>query len=47
MSETDDQAPATSSSDDWSWLSRYTAARIALGRCGPGLPTSAHLGFQA
>ncbi|MGY4309225.1 ethanolamine ammonia-lyase small subunit [Bradyrhizobium sp. USDA 4369] len=47
MSESDDHAPATSSSDDWSWLSRYTAARIALGRCGPGLPTSAHLGFQA
>jgi ethanolamine ammonia-lyase small subunit len=39
--------PATSSSDDWSWLSRYTEARIALGRCGPGLPTAAHLGFQA
>ncbi|WP_315757822.1 MULTISPECIES: ethanolamine ammonia-lyase subunit EutC [unclassified Bradyrhizobium] len=40
-------SPATSSSDDWRWLSRYTEARIALGRCGPGLPTSAHLAFQA
>ena len=46
MSGSDDNTPATSSSDDWSWLSRYTEARIALG-CGPGVPTSAHLGFQA
>ncbi|WP_035639676.1 ethanolamine ammonia-lyase subunit EutC [Bradyrhizobium sp. ORS 375] len=47
MSGADDQTLATSSSDDWTWLSRYTEARIALGRCGPGLPTSAHLSFQA
>ncbi|WP_257165515.1 ethanolamine ammonia-lyase subunit EutC [Bradyrhizobium sp. SRS-191] len=47
MSGTDDKTLATSSSDDWTWLSRYTEARIALGRCGPGLPTSAHLAFQA
>ncbi|MGJ5179563.1 ethanolamine ammonia-lyase subunit EutC [Bradyrhizobium oligotrophicum] len=46
MSGPDDKAPTTSS-DDWIWLSRFTEARIALGRCGPGLPTSAHLGFQA
>jgi len=43
----DVKTPTTSSSDDWTWLSRYTEARIALGRCGPGLPTSAHLAFQA
>lgn len=47
MSGSDDNTPATSSSDDWAWLSRYTEARIALGRCGPGVPTSAHLAFQA
>ena len=43
----DVKTPLTSSTDDWTWLSRYTEARIALGRCGPGLPTSAHLSFQA
>ncbi|MGJ4931321.1 ethanolamine ammonia-lyase subunit EutC [Bradyrhizobium sp. HKCCYLS2038] len=47
MSGADDRTLATSSADDWTWLSRYTEARIALGRCGPGLPTSAHLAFQA
>ncbi|MGY3453318.1 ethanolamine ammonia-lyase subunit EutC [Bradyrhizobium sp. USDA 4353] len=47
MSGADDTRLATSSADDWTWLSRYTEARIALGRCGPGLPTSAHLAFQA
>ncbi|MGJ5203324.1 ethanolamine ammonia-lyase subunit EutC [Bradyrhizobium sp. HKCCYLR20261] len=48
MSGSDDiKAPATSSPDDWTSLSRYTEARIALGRCGPGVPTSAHLAFQA
>nr|WP_157872600.1 ethanolamine ammonia-lyase subunit EutC [Bradyrhizobium sp. ORS 278] len=47
MNGVENKAPATSSADDWTWLSRYTEARIALGRCGPGVPTSAHLGFQA
>jgi ethanolamine ammonia-lyase small subunit len=33
--------------DSWSNLRRYTDARIALGRSGSGLPTTAHLAFQA
>ena len=47
MSDSNDNSVATSARDDWTWLSRFTEARIALGRCGPGVPTSAHLGFQA
>ncbi len=31
----------------WVGLRRHTAARIALGRAGNGLPTEAHLAFQA
>jgi ethanolamine ammonia-lyase small subunit len=31
----------------WSDLRRFTAARVALGRAGNGLPTGAHLAFQA
>lgn len=33
--------------DRWSELRRFTEARIALGRAGPGVPTGAHLAFQA
>jgi ethanolamine ammonia-lyase small subunit len=33
-------------SDPWTNLRRYTAARIALGRAGVSLPTSEHLTFQ-
>ncbi len=31
----------------WTDLRRFTAARVALGRAGNGLPTPAHLAFQA
>jgi len=33
--------------DAWTGLRRFTAARIALGHSGAGLPTAAHLAFQA
>ncbi len=33
--------------DRWGHLRRYTDARIALGHAGSGLPTAAHLAFQA
>ena len=41
------KASIVSNSDDWGALGRYTDARIALGRAGTALPTSAQLEFQA
>lgn len=46
-----EQRPAGTESavaaDRWSELRRFTEARIALGRAGPGVPTGPHLAFQA
>jgi ethanolamine ammonia-lyase small subunit len=48
----DRHLPAASSpslgavADPWMDLKRFTAARIALGHAGYGLPTKAHLAFQ-
>jgi len=44
-------APSTTPSadvarDSWQSLSRYTSARIALGRAGASVPTTVHLDFQ-
>jgi ethanolamine ammonia-lyase small subunit len=37
----------TGSLSRWADLRRFTAARVALGRAGNGVPTRAHLAFQA
>ena len=39
-------APDPAPDSGWAGLRRMTAARVALGRAGNGLPTAAHLDFQ-
>lgn len=42
-----DNLPADiSNNDPWTEVRRFTAARLALGHAGNGLPTAAHLAFQ-
>ncbi|MGB8601594.1 MAG: ethanolamine ammonia-lyase subunit EutC [Rhizomicrobium sp.] len=38
--------PLAAQNDPWGELKSFTAARIALGHAGSGLPTAAHLRFQ-
>lgn len=42
--EKDSQSPRAK--DAWNTLEQYTSARIALGRAGTSLPSTAHLEFQ-
>lgn len=39
-------APVTVSEDPWAELKRFTASRIALGRCGSSLPLTESLAFR-